>query len=398
MRLGSQTGEGMGRVISGGRMGRKVLVLFGTRPEAIKLAPVIRALGELGDAPEVCNVASSQHVELLRPFLRTFRIEVGHDLGVMAANQTPSDVCARVIRAFDDVLVRERPDLVLVQGDTTTAMAGALASFHRRVPVGHVEAGLRSGDVQSPFPEEMNRQLVSRLATWHFAPTERGRRNLEAEGVPSSRVWVTGNTVVDALQWILKSEGPSEVLTAVLRRTEGRKRLVVTMHRRESFGGRLEKSLGVLNEFLRRHPEAVVIFPVHPNPVVREAVHGILGGRPGALLIEPLDYVDFVHLLANAWLIASDSGGVQEEAPSLGKPVLILRDNTERPEAIEAGFAQLVGPDAGRLSHLLEEAWAGASWCDVTPLASNPFGAGDSGVRIARIVGRVLEGAEDSSS
>jgi UDP-N-acetylglucosamine 2-epimerase (non-hydrolysing) len=365
-----------------------VIALFGTRPEIIKLAPVLRELAARPGAPRVISVASGQHGDLLYPFAELFGIQVDHDLRVMQPDQTPSEVCARVLEGFDAILARERPALLLVQGDTTTALAGALAAFHRRIPVAHVEAGLRSGDPGSPFPEEVNRRLITRLATWHFAATPGNRETLLAEGVPAHRVFVTGNPIVDALQEILARAHPGGQLRALLEASRPFKRLVLTTHRRESFGARLLANLRELRGFLDRHPDVVLLFPVHPNPAVRESAEAVLGGHQRALLLAPLAYPDFLCLLASAWLIVSDSGGVQEEAPSLGRPLLVLRDNTERPEVVEMGVARLVtAPDA--LARELEQAGQPGSWAERVRSLPNPFGRGDAGRRIVDVLTRV---------
>jgi UDP-N-acetylglucosamine 2-epimerase (non-hydrolysing) len=366
----------------------RILTLFGTRPEIIKLAPVIRRLDENQDLTTV-NVSSSQHTDLLRPFTRTFGIRIDHDLEVMRKNQTPDEVCSRVLTSLEPVIQETRPDMVLLQGDTTTAMAGALSGFHHRVPVAHVEAGLRSGNITSPFPEEMNRRLISRLATFHFAPTEHNRQTLLAEGFADGSIFVTGNPVVDALHGILGSPH-SEALAELLETTSGFRRLVLTTHRRESLGRVMCANLTVLRRFIEARDDIALIFPVHPNPSVVDAAGSVLSDHPRIHLIDPLGYRDFIHLLSEAWLIVSDSGGVQEEAPTLGKPVLVIRENTERPEAIEAGFSRLVGGDPQTLADMLKEADSEGSWIRVLSEAENPFGRGDSGERIAAIVAELL--------
>jgi UDP-N-acetylglucosamine 2-epimerase (non-hydrolysing) len=328
------------------------------------------------------NVASGQHTNLLYPFVELFGIRIDHDLHVMEPGQTPNGVCARVLAALDPLLADERPDLVLVQGDTTTALAGALAAFHRGIPVGHVEAGLRSGDRRSPFPEEMNRRLVTNLATLHFAATSANRETLLREGVDTDSVFVTGNPVVDALETILSRAGDSAVVDNVLALTDGLKRIVLTTHRRESFGSYMTESLRLLRRFVEAHEDVALVFPVHPNPVVVETTRRVLGAHPRIHLLEPLNYGEFIKLLSRAWLIVSDSGGVQEEAPTLGKPLIILRENTERPEAVDCGIAQLVGNDPRRLDALLDQAWGADSWVHAAVRLPNPFGNGDAGVRI----------------
>ncbi|MCU1289676.1 MAG: UDP-N-acetylglucosamine 2-epimerase (non-hydrolyzing) [Acidobacteria bacterium] len=363
----------------------KILVLFGTRPEAIKLAPVIYELKKRHDF-EPCVVSSSQHTDLLAPFLKIFDIEPDHDLRVMTENQTPNAVCAKILQGLDEILAREKPGCVLVQGDTTTAFAGAFAAFNRKIPVGHVEAGLRSGNLQSPFPEEMNRRLISLAARFHFAATKRNRENLLSEKAIEKDVYLTGNTVVDALEYISNNSVQSEKINSLIRKTEGFKRILLTTHRRESFGAAMSRNLKDLRDFVRRHEDVCLFFPVHPNPNVRRVCVDILKSEERVYLLEPLDYVDFIGIMKNAWLIVSDSGGVQEEAPSLGRPVLILRENTERPEAIETGIAKLVGTDS--LTEMLEENYTDESWIDSVKSIENPFGDGNAAKRIVEILGK----------
>lgn len=368
----------------------KVLTVFGTRPEAIKLAPVIRALEAYGSCVRTTNVNSAQHSGLLHPLVRSLGIRVDHDLRVMEHEQGLNGVCARVLAALDGVLAWEEPDVVLVQGDTSTALAGALAAFNRGVPVSHVEAGLRSGDARNPFPEEMNRRLISRLATYHFAATEGNRQRLLSEGVDAFHVFVTGNPVVDTLKEFLAT--PSELPAArdVLGQTEGLKRIVLTTHRRESFGEVMTENLKVLRRFVRRREDVALIFPVHPNPSVVGAARKVFRRHERIHLIEPLPYAEFVRLLARAWLIVSDSGGIQEEAPTLGRPLLVLRENTERPEAVASGVARLVGAGPARLAEMLDEAYEPGSWAEGVHEIENPFGRGDSGRRIARVVAELF--------
>jgi UDP-N-acetylglucosamine 2-epimerase (non-hydrolysing) len=362
----------------------KILVLFGTRPEAVKLAPVIHELRK--KYFQTIVVSSSQHKELLKPFLKTLKIETDFDLRVMRKNQTPNEVCSKIISKLDKILSAEEPDLILVQGDTTTTLAGALAGFNRKIAVAHIEAGLRSGNINSPFPEEMNRRLVSQIASFHFAATEKNRRNLLAEGVPSEKIFVTGNTVVDSLKFILRTGESSNKIQEVLEQTKGVKRILLTTHRRESFGDAMSGNLKVLRDFVEKRKDVSLLFPVHPNPNVRLVTSEILAGCDRIYLLEPLDYVDFVTVMKNSWLIVSDSGGVQEEAPSLGKPLLILRENTERPEAIKAGVAKLVGGTPRILKQMLEENYAVQTWIKSVKEVSNPFGDGRAAQRIVRII------------
>lgn len=359
----------------------KVLFVFGTRPEAIKLCPLILAMRQRGqfDA-RVCVTA--QHREMLDAMLARFGVEADDDLDVMAPDQPLSLLTARILERLDGVLVRQRPQLVLVQGDTTTTMAGALASFYRRIPVGHVEAGLRTGDLAQPFPEEANRVLTSRLATLHFAPTPRAAAHLRQEGVPEDRIFVTGNTGIDALLYtrerLERGEWPGFDASVP---APGRKLVLMTAHRRESFGeGFLRLCEGVRRIAARGDTE--VVYPVHPNPNVRTVVERELGGVERVRLIEPLDYVPFVDLMRRADLLLTDSGGVQEEGPSFGKPVLVMREKTERQEAVEAGAAILVGTDPARIAaeagRLLDSAEAREAFTRVR----NPFGDGRASLRI----------------
>jgi UDP-N-acetylglucosamine 2-epimerase (non-hydrolysing) len=362
---------------------KKVLVLFGTRPEAIKLAPVIHELKRRFF--ETIVVSSSQHKQLLKPFLESLSIVVDHDLGVMRRNQSPNAVCSRVLAKLEKILDLERPDLILVQGDTTTTLAGALAGFNRRIPVGHVEAGLRSGNMMSPFPEEMNRRLVSQVASFHFAATEDNRRNLIAEGVDDSEIFVTGNPVVDSLHEMLNDLSVSNEISRLIKATAGTKRILLTTHRRESFGAAMTKNMKVIREFIEKHDDLSLFFPVHPNPNVKTIANEILGSHERIHLLAPLDYSNFLAIMRAAWLIVSDSGGVQEEAPSLGKPLLILRENTERPEAVSSGVAKLVGNNGG-LGKLLEENYASDDWIRSVRKVRNPFGDGNAAASIVKVI------------
>ena len=350
-----------------------IAVIFGTRPEAIKLAPVIRELQARGQAPIIVN--TGQHRELLDPLLRKLSITATVNLDVMRDNQPLSGLTARLSDSLGEALRKFRPDAVIVQGDTTTALCGALAAFYERIPVAHVEAGLRSGVLDDPFPEELNRRLVSQLTRWHFAPTARARDALRAEG--ASDVELTGNTVIDNLFWVLEQEFGQSAFTG-----EGGRRILVTLHRRENQGYRM----GGVAEVLRRlagRGDVEIVLPLHKSPSVRQVLVPALGGQPGITLVEALDYPDFTATLAASDLVITDSGGVQEEAPSLGKPVLVARDTTERPEAIEAGAARLVGTDVAALfdaaTALLDDADLYASMASVV----NPFGDGKAAERIA---------------
>lgn len=373
----------------------KVLVLFGTRPEAIKLAPVVHELRKRFFQTIV--VSSSQHKQILKPFLETLHVDVDFDLSIMRRNQSLNDVCSRVMAKLDKILDHEEPDLILVQGDTTTALAGALAGFNRKIPVGHVEAGLRSGNLMSPFPEEMNRRVVSQIASFHFAATEKNRRNLLAENVPSEKVFVTGNPVVDSLKYMLKNLKTDPAIAELIKKTEGKKRILLTTHRRESFGSAMSANLKVLANFVAKRPDVCLFFPVHPNPNVKAVAKEFLGGHDRIHLLEPLDYSDFLAIMKATWLIVSDSGGVQEEAPSLGKPLLVIRENTERPEAIRSGVAKLVGSGPGALKQLLEENYAVETWTKSVKEIANPFGDGKAASRIVKIIEEKLASKAISS-
>lgn len=363
----------------------KVLVLFGTRPEVIKLAPVVRELRNNHSFQSIA-VSSGQHADLIKPFVELFGIKIDHDLQIMSANQTLNSICSAAVTALDKILESEKPDVILVQGDTTTALAGAMAAFNRRIAVGHVEAGLRSGNAHSPFPEEMNRRLISQLADFHFAATEHNRTNLLAEGANARQVFVTGNPVVDALQFVLDNGRRSTAITALIEQTRSLKPILLTTHRRESFGAAMRENLLVLREFVEVHQDTALFFPVHPNPAVRQAVAATLLEHNRIFLLDPLDYTDFVALMKEAWLIVSDSGGVQEEAPSLGKPLLILRENTERPEAVAGGTAKIVGGAAQSLREMLAENYRNENWINSLKQIPNPFGDGTAAQKIVEIL------------
>lgn len=363
----------------------KILVLFGTRPEAIKLAPVIKELRNTDEFHTVV-VSSSQHTDLLEPFLKVFDIKTDFDLEVMTENQTPNQVLARTVESLDKILESETPDLILVQGDTTTTLAGAMAGFNRDIAVGHVEAGLRTGNIRSPFPEEMNRRLTTQLATFHFAATSQNRQNLLRENVSEKQIYITGNPIVDALKTIRNDFQPSDGLKILLDNTKDYKRIVLTTHRRESFRKSMRENLIVIRDFVAKRKDTCLVFPVHPNPNVRDITDEILLDQERIFLLEPLNYIDFINLMENAWLIVSDSGGVQEEAPSLGKPVLILRENTERPEAVSCGIAKLVGGKPRNLARLLDENYLTNTWIKSIGQVQNPFGDGNSAKRLARIL------------
>ncbi|MEZ5733885.1 MAG: UDP-N-acetylglucosamine 2-epimerase (non-hydrolyzing) [Paracoccaceae bacterium] len=363
----------------------KVLCVFGTRPELIKFLPVLRALDHRQGVTPVA-VLTSQHTDLIRPLIQLWNIRIDHDLEAMVHGQSLNSLMARIIQRLDEVLDRERPDIVLVQGDTTSALAGAMAAWNRQIAVGHIEAGLRSGSRESPFPEEMNRRLVTGLAQLHFAPTDRNVATLLAEGVRPEHVLHTGNPVVDAVELVRRQQEPSPEIRNLLARVAGRRVILLTTHRRESFGAVMRERLRVLRSFVQERPDVSLIFPVHANPAVAKMAAEELGGVPRVHLLEPLSYPDFLHCLAAAWLVVSDSGGVQEEAPSLGKPLLILRENTERPETVDCGIARLVGASPDRLRDALLEAEMPGSWAARVRPVDNPFGKGDSAARIVEAI------------
>ncbi|QQS40582.1 MAG: UDP-N-acetylglucosamine 2-epimerase (non-hydrolyzing) [Acidobacteriota bacterium] len=370
----------------------KILVLFGTRPEAIKLAPVILELKKATHF-ETVVVSSGQHKEFLSPVLKVFEIEPDHDLEVMRENQTPNTVLADTVIKLDSLLESEAPDLILVQGATSTALAGALAGFNRDIAVGHIEAGLRTGDLRCPFPEEMNRRLITQAATFHFAPTAQNRQNLLKESVSDKQIFVTGNTVVDAID-IARKKKPSGQVVKVLEMTEGKKRVVLTMHRRESFRKRMREYLTEIGDFVERHEEVALIFPVHLNPAARKIATDILAERNRILLLEPLHYPDFLHLMENSWIILTDSGGIIDEAPSIGRPVLILQAKTERAEAVMCGVARLAGAEPEPFREVLENTYFADSWINSVKPMQNPFGAGDSAKKIVEVLTGISRPAE----
>jgi len=361
-------------------MRHKLLCVVGTRPEAIKMAPVILALKQEPWA-EVRVLATAQHRQMLDQVLNFFGIQPDIDLNIMRPNQALTALTARLLLELDEVLLAKKPDVVLAQGDTTTVMTVALACFYHRIPFGHVEAGLRTWDIQNPFPEEANRVIAGRLARWHFAPTESSRQNLLREGVKDSDITVTGNTVIDAL--LMTASKELEVGIAL----DTTKRLVlVTSHRRENFGGPFRNICRALSTLAKRNPDIQILYPVHPNPNVKDVAHEMLGHCGNVILCEPLDYAPFVAAMKKAYLIISDSGGVQEEAPALGKPVLVLRDETERPEAVDMGVVKLVGPNYERIVEeaqlLLEDATAYSAMAR----GVSPYGDGKGAGRIVAVL------------
>ena len=363
---------------------QKVLVALGTRPEAIKLAPVVLELNRRREFRCVLCV-TSQHREMLEPMLKFFGLSPAHDLDVMRPNQQLGELTGRVLAGMDRVLEAERPDWVVVQGDTTTAMAAGLAAYYRKIRVAHVEAGLRTHNRFSPFPEEINRRLVGVLADLHFAPTDLAVRNLRKEGISPSSIVLTGNTVTDALLWAAGSirKNPPQMPAGIPPAKKGRKLVLVTGHRRENFGGGLEQICRALKAAAGERPELDFVYPVHLNPNVKAPVNRLLGGHPQIFLTAPVDYPVLVALLKRAWLVVTDSGGIQEEAPTFGVPVLVTRDTTERPEGIRAGNARLVGTDGPAILRWIRKLSADAAAYGRMSRARNPYGDGHAAKRIA---------------
>lgn len=357
---------------------RRIACVIGTRPEAIKMAPVIMRLRQEPWC-ECVVLCTAQHRELLDQVLDLFRLRPDADFGVMRPDQSLAGLTSRLLEGFDEILTRLRPDAVLAQGDTTTTLAAALSSFYHRVPFGHVEAGLRTGNLYGPYPEEMNRLVASRIARWHFAPTQQAAANLLAEGIASDHVHITGNTGIDALLQVASRAGQSVA-------PPGLRLVLVTAHRRENFGPPLARVCRAIRHLAERRADIQFVYPVHPNPNVKRVVHEALGGHPRIRLVAPLDYRAFVAAMQQAHFILTDSGGVQEEAPALGKPVLVLRDETERPEAIAAGVARLVGTDFDRIvaesTRLLDDCACYAAMAH----GVSPYGDGRAAERIAALL------------
>jgi UDP-N-acetylglucosamine 2-epimerase (non-hydrolysing) len=369
---------------------KRVMVIFGTRPEAIKMVPVIRVLEARPDHEPVV-VATAQHREMLDQVLDLFEIRTDYDLGVSRPRQQLAALTRRALDQLTEVVERERPDCVLVQGDTTTTLVGALSAFYAGVPVAHLEAGLRTGDPQSPFPEEMNRRLTSQLTSLHLAATPRARENLLAEGFASDEIVVTGNTVIDALLWAVRQDRPvTDPLLAAAEAHQG-PLLLWTCHRRESWGAPMERVARAVEEIARAEPDLLVVLPAHRNPVVREALLPAVDPLPNVVLGEPTDYWSFCRLIRRSTLLLTDSGGVQEEAPSLGKPVLVTRDTTERIEALDAGVARLVGTDPVRIIHAVTELLHDPAACAAMSRQVNPYGDGYAAGRVVAGVDRLLD-------
>ena len=363
----------------------KVLVVFGTRPEAIKMAPLIPALQAQPEIFEAIACSTGQHREMLKQVLDIFGIEPQHDLDVMVPNQTLAGLTSRLIQKLDALFDEVKPDVVLVHGDTTTALASALSSYYHQIPIGHVEAGLRTYDKYQPYPEEMNRQMVDRLATFHFAPTKTAADHLKSEHLPEEYIRITGNTVIDALQMVVKK--PCELPIDL--DWENRKVILVTAHRRESFGRPLENICDALKNIVATYPDVEVVYPVHYNPNVRKTVYERLEGAERIHLLEPLHYLEFAHMMSKSYLILTDSGGIQEEAPALGVPVLVMRDVTERPEAVEAGTVRIVGTDTTQIESSVAALMEADEHATMSQ-AINPYGDGTASSQIVNILKEAL--------
>ncbi len=368
----------------------KVLTVFGTRPEAIKMAPLVQALQQASDIESRLCV-TAQHREMLDQVLHVFQLSPDYDLNIMKPGQTLSDITCRILQGMASIFAEYTPDLILVHGDTTTTLAVSLAAYYHRINVGHVEAGLRTGNIYSPWPEEGNRKVATHLAAYHFAPTEHAKANLLAENVAENAITITGNTVIDALLWVRDKIISNHALEAALAAefpylADNRRMILVTGHRRESFGDGFERICHALVTIAQRYPDVHIVYPVHMNPNVREPVQRLLKDVSNIHLIQPKEYLPFVWLMNRAYLVLTDSGGIQEEAPSLGKPVLVMRDTTERPEAVAAGSVKLVGTDSNRIFEqaalLLDDdvAWRAMSQ------VKNPYGTGQACQKIVDFI------------
>jgi UDP-N-acetylglucosamine 2-epimerase (non-hydrolysing) len=377
----------------------KILIVFGTRPEAIKMAPLVHAFKAHPEFETVVCV-TAQHRQMLDQVLNIFEIQPDIDLNLMRAGQDLFDVTSSVLLGMREVFKEQKPDAVLVHGDTTTAYATATAAFYAGVPVGHVEAGLRTHDIHSPFPEEFNRQVVTKIAKWHFAPTQSSKQNLLDEHIQAADITVTGNTVIDALFWVLdriesqpaRLAGIEQFLNSKLpfawkadKSVNGEKFVLITGHRRENFGAGFLSICEAIKQLATEHPEVHFVYPVHLNPNVQKPVFELIAGYKNIHLIDPLEYEPFVYLLKHAYLVLTDSGGIQEEAPSLGKPVLVMRDVTERPEAVEAGTVRLVGADTAKIVSNVSELLSNKQSYERMSKAHNPYGDGKASARIVKV-------------
>lgn len=375
------------------------MFVFGTRPEAIKMAPLVKEFQKYPDDFQTIICVTGQHRQMLDQVLKLFEIVPNYDLNIMKAGQDLYDITSRVLLGMRDVFRQIVPNVVLVHGDTTTSTAVALASYYRQIPVAHVEAGLRTNDIYSPFPEEMNRQLTGRIAMYHFAPTELSRQNLLAENIPAEHIFVTGNTGIDALYWITRklqnSTSIQQGLMALLKQAnydvsrlaDKKKMVLITGHRRENFGNGFLAICSAIKTLNEKYPEVDFVYPMHLNPNVRQPIHEVFGQNPPSnmFFIEPLDYLPFVYLMEKSYLILTDSGGIQEEAPGLGKPVLVMRNTTERPEALDAGTVKLVGTSIERIVGEVSQLLDSSDYYNSMSHAINPYGDGKACPRIRRV-------------
>lgn len=381
-------------------MMKTILLVFGTRPEAIKMAPLVKKLQRHSNDFKTVVCVTGQHREMLDQVLQIFDIKPDYDLNIMKQGQDLYDVTARVLVGLRDVLRDVKPDVVLVHGDTTTSMAAALAAFYQQIPVGHVEAGLRTHNIYSPWPEEINRQLTGRIATYHFAPTPLSRENLIHEGVDESHIFVTGNTVIDALYWVVDRIKNDDELDRTLnnellqngydvdRLSRGKKMVLITGHRRENFGDGFTQICRAIKTLVETYPDVDFVYPMHLNPNVRKPIHEAFDGKQykNMFFIEPLEYLSFVYLMEKSAIVLTDSGGIQEEAPGLGKPVLVMRDTTERPEALEAGTVKLVGTDYDKIVKEVSQLIEDAQYYQTMSEAVNPYGDGKACERIINVL------------
>lgn len=385
---------------------KKVMLVFGTRPEAIKMAPLVKAFQSLTDRYEPIVTVTGQHRQMLDQVLDLFNIKPDYDLNIMKAGQDLTDVTSRILLGMRDILSDNRPDLLLVHGDTSTSTAAALSAFYAQIPVGHVEAGLRTGDIYSPWPEEMNRRLTGRLATMHFAPTDTSRANLLKENVPDKNIVVTGNTVIDALHIVsskidtdrdIADKLDKDILNMgydLKRLSGGRRMVLITGHRRENFGDGFMNICHAIKDLALKYPDIDLVYPMHLNPNVRRPIAEVFEyeeSRPdNVFFIEPLDYLPFVHMMKHAYIILTDSGGIQEEAPSLGKPVLVMRSVTERPEALEAGTIRLVGTNRDKIVNECSRFLDDQAYYQANKLIANPYGDGTACLKIIDYIDKNL--------
>lgn len=363
----------------------KILTVFGTRPEGIKMAPIIKTM-EKREGIENIICITAQHREMLDQVLNIFNIEPDYDLNIFKPGQTLTEITTRALEGLEKVIIETKPDVLLVQGDTTTVFAGALAAFYQKVKVGHVEAGLRSGNLYSPYPEEANRRLTGVLTNFHFAPTENNRQNLLREGYPDDRIFITGNTVIDALNYVVKENYEFKYSSLNNIDYKNKRVILLTSHRRENIGKPMENIFSAVRDIVNKYPDVELVFPIHLNPKVRDIAYRIFDNQERVHIIDPLDYEPFTNLMARSYLVITDSGGLQEEAPSLGKPVLVVREETERPEGIEAGTAKLVGTQYDNIYMELDILLSNEEEYHKMANAVNPYGDGKASERIVDII------------